>query len=366
MIVEKERTVAVIGGLGKMGVVTRGIFEQAGYKTIVSDIKDPQTLSVNEAIRQSGIVFFSVLPIENIPSIIQSTSDVFDKTHRVLDNTSLKSPLRAAYEILDGKGVSICSTHPLCKEDQPLFGQNVFIASFGQNPQEATLIAEEVYKKAGMVLLRIDFTEHDSLTSFNQLIPHVLGRAIGIVLAENQIDPEVTMRTATANSRLSNFAWWRTLVQNPQISATIIEGLIKHPEGKKILEDLQNAIRRIIEEAASPGRLKGTFSETVSAIDPTGEIRTAMNEETIVILEHDANLRHRSVAIRTESEDQPGLAWAMLGVLKDAGINLNSIRSHITKHDTTFRLGIKSGHVTPEVIKKLEELGFHIISPTAS
>lgn len=216
-----------------------------------------------------------------------------------------------------------------------------------------------------MVLLRIDFDQHDSLTSFNQLIPHVLGRAIGIVLAQNQIDPEVIMETATANSRLSNFAWWRTLVQNPQISAVIIEGLTKHPEGEKILEDLQSAIRRIIEEAASPGRLEGTFSSTVSTIDPTGEIREAMNEETIVILEHDANLRHRSVTIRTKSEDQPGLAWAMLGVLKDAGINLNSIRSHITEHDTTFRLGIKSGNVTPEVIKKLEELGFHLISLTA-
>ena len=162
MIHERENTVAIIGGLGRMGVVTRRIFMEAGYTDpLISDIKDPTTLSAREAIRQSGIVFFSVLPIENIEDVIRSTIDAFDEAHRVLDNASWKGLLQQGYEILDQRGVRICSTHPLCKEDQPLFGQNVLIAPFGQRPEEAIVIAEQVHQRAGMVLRRIDFDKHE-------------------------------------------------------------------------------------------------------------------------------------------------------------------------------------------------------------
>lgn len=58
MTSEREKTVAVIGGLGRMGVVTRRIFAEAGYNPIISDIKDPKTLPAREAIRQSGMYSF--------------------------------------------------------------------------------------------------------------------------------------------------------------------------------------------------------------------------------------------------------------------------------------------------------------------
>ncbi|MDP2692611.1 MAG: prephenate dehydrogenase/arogenate dehydrogenase family protein, partial [bacterium] len=149
---ERDR-VAAIGGLGRMGDPTKRLFEEAGYSVIISDVKDPKTVSPREAIENSGIVFFTILPIENINDIVRSNAEVFNNTHLVLDNASLKNPIRQSYETLDQKGISICSTHPLCKEDQPFYGQNVLIAPFGHNPHEATLVAKQIHEKAGMVLI---------------------------------------------------------------------------------------------------------------------------------------------------------------------------------------------------------------------
>lgn len=365
MSLEKERTVAVIGGLGRMGVVTGRIFEAAGYTPLISDIRDPKTLPAREAIRQSGIVFFSVLPIEEIGKIVLATADTFDNNHIVMDNATVKSPITNALKILDGINVSICSTHPLCKEDQPLFGQNVLIAPFGKNSERATIIAENVYGKAGMVLVRVDFEQHDSLMLLNQLLPHLVNRSIGLVLANNGADVKALDRISTPNSRLLYLAAWRTLVQPSEISAAIIRNLLKQPEGRKMVRDLLDAIARVTREDGEEGKLEDTFRDTVTLLDPTGQISVEMNRKTITILERLANLRHHSATIEAKG-DRPGLLRTMLEPLADAGININAIDSHRTKDGTLFELGIESGEMTPEVIKRLENLGFSVTTITVS
>ncbi len=365
MSLDKERTVAVIGGLGRMGVVTGRIFEAAGYTPLVCDTKDPKTLPAREAIRQSGIVFFSVLPIEEIEGIVLSASDIFEGSHVVLDNASVKQPLKIGLEMLDGKNVSICSTHPLCKEDQPLFGQNVLMAPFGKNSERATIIAENVYGKAGMVLVRVDFEQHDSLMLLNQLLPHLVNRSIGLVLANNGADVKALDRISTPNSRLLYLASWRTLVQPSEISATIIRNLLKQPGGRKMVQDLSDAIARVAQEGGEKGKLEETFRNTVALLDPAGRIRIEMNRETITLLERLANLKCHSVTIEVKG-DSPGLLRTMLEPLADAKININAIDSHRTKEGTLFELGIESGEMTPEVIERLENLGFRVTTITVS
>lgn len=361
---ERENTVAVIGGLGRMGVVTRRIFAEAGYTPIVSDIKDPKTLPAREAIRQSGIVFFSVLPIDSIEDIIRSTVEVFDQTHRVLDNASWKGLLQQGYEILDQGGVSICSTHPLCKEDQPLFGQNVLIVPFGRRPEKATLLAEQVHQKAGMVLRRIDFDKHDSTMLYNQLLPQLVNRAVGHALARSGVDVETLLAISTANSRLFSLANWRTMGQPSEISAMLISNSLQTPEGQKVLQALKDSISAIEQGSVQQERLEGTFTEDVALLDPTGETRAKMNEASIIILEHLANLAKRSFIVETYKKDRPGLLHELLGVIADNQINLNTALSQRIEGGFRFHLGIEDGELTPEIIEQLEKLGYRVIRLT--
>lgn len=364
---EQENKVAVIGGLGRMGMVTKRLFEEAGYPVIVSDIKDPTTFSPREAIREAGIVFFSVLPIANIEDIIQSTGEIFNATHRVLDNASLKNPIRQGYEILDQKGVSICSTHPLCKEDQPLFGQNVLIAPFGRSPEEATIIAQQVHQRAGMVLRPIDFDKHDSTMLFNQLLPHLINRAVGHALVESGVDVETLLAISTANSQLFSLANWRTLAQPSEISAMLISNSLQTPEGQKVVQALVDSIsvieqqsKKIDPQSKQPVNLAETFSEDATSLDLTGKTRKAMNEASIIILEHLANLAKRSFTVETHDKDKPGLLRDLLDVIAGKQINLNTALSQRLDGGFKFHLGIDSGELTPEVIKELDDLGFRI------
>lgn len=361
---ERENTVAVIGGLGRMGVVTRRILAEAGYTPIISDIKDPKTLPVREAIRQAGIVFFSVLPIENIEDVIRSTMEVFDQTHRVLDNASWKGLLQQGYEILDQRGVSICSTHPLCKEDQPLFGQNVLIAPFGQSPERATLLAEQVHQRAGMVLRRIDFDKHDSTMLYNQLLPHLVNRVVGHALVRSGVDVETLLAISTANSQLFSLANWRTLGQPPEISAMLISNSLQTPAGQRIAQALVDGIGTIEQQDAQLEKLVETFNEDVASLDPTGEIRARMNEASIIILEHLANLAKRSFIVETHEKDRPGLLHELTGVIADGQINLNTVLSQRIKDGFRFHLGIEEGELTPGIIEQLGKLGYRVVNLT--
>lgn len=361
MIGERENTVAVIGGLGRMGVVTRRIFAEAGYIPIISDTKDSKTLPAREAIRQSGIVFFSVLPIENIEGIIKSTADIFDETHRVLDNSSWKALLQQGYETLDQRGVSICSTHPLCNEKQPLFGQNVLIAPFGKRPQEATLAAEQVYQQAGMVLRPIDFGKHDLTMLYNQLLPQLTNRAVGHTLAQSGVDVEALLAISTANSQLFSLANWRTLGQPSEISAMLISKSLQTPEGQEVVQTLIGSIGTINQQSVQQEELEGTFSTDVVSLDPTGKIRAEMNEASIIILEHLANLAKRSFVVETHERDKPGLLHELLGVIAVNHINLNTALLQRIEGGFRFHLGIENGELTPEVIEQLGKLGYQVI-----
>ena len=361
---ERENTVAVIGGLGRMGVVTRRIFAEAGYIPIISDTKDPKTLSPREAIRQSGIIFFSVLPIENIEGIIRLTADVFDETHRVLDNASWKGLLQEGYEILDQRGVSICSTHPLCNEKQPLFGQKVLIAPFGQRPQMATLLAESVYQRAGMVLRPIDFGKHDLTMLYNQLLPQLANRAVGHTLAQSGVDVEALLAISTANSQLFSLANWRTLGQPSEISAMLISKSLQTPEGQAVVQALIDSIGAIRQQGVQQEELEATFSTDVASLDPTGKTRAKMNEASIIILEHLANLAKRSFVVETREKDRPGLLHELSGVIAANHINLNTALSQRIEGGFRFHLGIEDGELTPEIIEQLGKLGYQVIHLT--
>lgn len=363
---EREKTAAVIGGLGRMGNPTKRFFEEAGYFVIISDIKDTTTVSPREAIRKAGVIFLSVLPIENIEDIIKSNLEVFDATHRVLDNASLKNPLQKGYEMLDQKQVSICSTHPLCKEDQPLYGQNVLIAPFGQNPNEAIQVAKQVHEKAGMITIPIDFDKHDSTMLYNQLLPHLVNRAIENMLANSGIDVETLSAISTANSKLFSLANWRTSIQPPEISAMLIANSLQTPEGQRMLNALKDSIDTIEKHTMQPEELARIFKSDVKLLDPTGKIRKDMGETSTITLEHLANLAKCSFVVETHEKDRPGLLRDLLGVIKDNGINLNTVLSQRVDGGVKFHLGVESGQLTPEAVKELEDLAFHVSNMTSS
>ena len=274
---------AVFGGKGNMGKLTVKLFQNLNYKVFSVDPKNPNSLSASEAIKQAQVIFFSVSPIDQIEKIISKNLVLF-KNKLVLDNATVKQPLSKIYKVLDARGVSICSVNPLCKHDQPLAGQKVIILGFGKNTQKAKILAESLYKNAGMITVPFSFEDHDHMMLFVQFIPHLVMRAVGRVFEKNNVDMNLIEKIASANFQLFSLSLWRTIIQEPNISSTIIHSSIKQTKGKKLAKEIKLAIEEVskqMEEEKLAGLLKRSFAKLNRA-----NIGKRMNKITTSMLEH--------------------------------------------------------------------------------
>lgn len=345
-----------------MGRLTTTLFQHIGHETVVSDVANPNTLTPIEAIRSSRIVFFSVLPIAEIPKILAAAADIITPDHIILDNASSKTPLIQTLNNLANKGLSVCSTHPLCKHDQPLHGQKVLLMDVGPRPEQARHLAERLYTQAGMVVVEMPFEAHDHSMLIVQGLPHLLWRAVGEVYAKRGIDPEALQQIGTANFRLFDLAMWRTLIQMPEISSEIIRNFLDQEEGNQLVTDLQEAVTSII---ASDDRtqLSESLRQDADQLDQNG-IRTRMNEISTTVLEGLANLDVESLMV-ISPVDKAGVLEKMAGAFAKAGISLTEIRSHVSDGTVKFRIGIDEKTSNPTTLKRAITLlirrGFAVI-----
>lgn len=357
----QENRVAVFGGEGNMGKLTVELFQNLGYEALSIDPKNPNSPTPKEAIGQSRVVFFSVLPIESIEGIIAQNQELLDG-HVVLDNASVKNSFVSAYKSLDERGISVCSTHPMCKHDQPLHGQKALILEVGNNAQEARKLAETLYQNAGMVTVPLSFEKHDSTMTVVQLVPHFVMRSIGQVLEQNGVDVEKLREIAPANFQLFNLSMWRTLVQDPLISASVITSLLKQPEGKALAEDISGAIKEMMKQK-DRDELRDKLAASYESIN-ADDLGPVMNDITTTVIERLANLDMQSVTIEVEG-DKPGLLRSLLQPFEEQGISLTAIDSHKQKGKLRFEIGLDEETSNPEALMKavdsLGGLGFRVV-----
>lgn len=358
----RENRVAIIGGEGNMGKLTAELFQNLGYEALSVDPRNPESPTVQEAISQSRVVFFSVLPIENITAIIEENQNLLIG-HLVLDNASVKRPFASAYESLDAKGISVCSTHPMCKHDQPLHGQKALILEVGEHAEDARKLAEALYESAGMITVPLSFEQHDSSMTVVQLIPHLVMRSVGRVLEANGVDVRTLREIAPANFQLFNLSMWRTLIQDPLISASVITNLLKQPEGEKLAGDLVSIIASVLEQKDRDA-LRDRLADSYEKINRNG-FGATMNDVTTTVIERLANLDMKSIIIEADS-DKVGLLRDVLLPFEENEISLTAIDSHKVKGKVRFEIGLdemtSSSDQIVRVIEDLSSKGHTVIS----
>lgn len=358
----KEYQVAVFGGAGNMGKLTVELFQNCGYETLIVDPKDSNSPTTAEAIASSNIIFFSVLPVEKIPDIISANENLFNENHIVLDNATEKRPLLEAYERLIQKGVAICSTHPLCKHDQPLYGQLALIMQVGSDEisGKAREIGDSIYKNAGMKTTDFVFENHDEALLSVQ-VPHLIHRIMGRTFEKMGVDMKSLRKIATANFNLYEQSLWRTLIQDPQISATIVANFIQTPQGQSIIDKIRESFEEITQKKDRDG-LAEAFKDTYFNLGGE-EIGPGMNETTTTIVERLANLGMKSFSFVT-SDDDPGSLVRKLQPFADDHVSITAVDSHRSKGQIKFDIGIdpETNEVQlQKIFTDLQKLGCTII-----
>jgi prephenate dehydrogenase len=358
---QKENTVAIFGGSGNMGQLAAGFFQKSGYKIIISDPKAKNSISPEDTITQADILYFSIYPTSTTITILESLKNKLQPNHCILDNASVKQGLEGIYTQLDNKGVSVCSTHPLIKHDQPPYGQKTLIMPFGKNSKKATTIAERIHQDNGMKTITIPFAEHDDLMATAQLIPHLIMRAIWHTMQKNSISLENLISLAPANLQLFLLSMFRTVIQDPKISSSIIKNLLKQEKGKQLSESFKHTIQDFI-STIDENQLTELFASEFD-LSQQKKFKDIMNESTTVALERLNNLNARSIIIEVD-HDKPGLLRKILLPFEQNNISLTAIDSHKTIDKLKFEIGLDPQTYTPESVKKtaaqLKALGYKV------
>ncbi len=231
---KEKQPVVIIGGAGRMGSKTAELFRGLNHEVRISDIKNgfptPQ-----EVVTGNEIVLFSISPKE-IPSVTNAIREKLTPANQVLDNATTKDPFIDSFNILDQRGISVCSTHPLCAPNVSWTGQKSVLIEVGKNFQSAKSTAIKLYEAAGMQVETLTVDEHRQHMLIHQAIPHLDMRLRGIKLANMGFSFEDLKRFATANSNLFYQASMaRVWSQNPEISAEVIYDNSRSASQKEIL-----------------------------------------------------------------------------------------------------------------------------------
>jgi prephenate dehydrogenase len=361
---QKENTVAIFGGSGNMGQLAAGFFQKSGYAVIISDPRDQNSISSDQAITQANILYFSIYPTSTTITILEFLKDQLQPSHCILDNASVKQGLEDIYTQLDNKGISVCSTHPLIKHDQSPYGQKTLILPFGKNSAKATSIAEKIHTANGMKTITLPFSQHDDLMATAQLIPHLIMRATWHTMQKNGISIESLISLAPANLQLFLLSMFRTVIQDPKISASIIKNLLQQEKGKQLSNSFKETIQEFI-NTSDEKQLTELF-EAEFNLQQQEKFKGIMNESTTVALERLNNLNARSIIIEVD-HDKPGLLRKILLPFEQNNISLTAIDSQKTIDKLKFEIGLDPQTFTPESIKKtareLESLGYKVTLP---
>lgn len=261
-----ENTATVFGGDGAWGRKTVELFEKLGFKTNVCEIEDDPL----DMAKKSRVLFFSVNPTENIRQIAGRVTPIIGREHIILENASAKDQIKSSLLNLADLGASVCSTHPMCDPvaTPDLTEVPLLLMDVGQNSAEARDLAERLFEPTKMRVVPFDFETHDKGMKVIQFMVHFLQRTVGSFLAEEGVDLSSLLQIATPNFHLFHASLMRTLTQDPQVSATIINSALQRDETMEFAQRLAGRFQRVID--MSEGERLEEFDKSAKALGQKG------------------------------------------------------------------------------------------------
>jgi len=209
-----NKTVGIIGGLGKMGQIFKNIFLKQGYKVIVSDLQT--TLSNKELAQKSDIVIISV-PIKETIKIIKQVAPLIKKEALLMDLTSIKKePLSA---MLKYSSCSVLGAHPMFGPTNNIKGQMIiFCPGRGQTWSRKI---QDIFNSCGLLIKKMPANHHDKIMAFVQGVNHFISFTFPHALSKSGIDFKEFLKFQTPAYRVVADFFGRYLHQDPHLYGSI-------------------------------------------------------------------------------------------------------------------------------------------------
>lgn len=239
---ESPRTVAIIGGRGKIGGVMARLFADLGHRVLIADV-DTEVSPVDAA-AIADVVVISV-PIDVTEAVIREVGPHVREEALLMDVTSVKeAPMRA---MLESTRASVLGTHPMFGPSvHTLQGQRVVLCR-GRGDAWADWIAQ-TFVARGLVLTETTPRQHDRAMSVVQVLNHFQTQVLGLTLARLGIPLEETLRFTSPAYLLELYVAARHFAQSPALYGPIE---MRNPRSGEVTQGFVAAARELGDIVAS-------------------------------------------------------------------------------------------------------------------
>jgi chorismate mutase/prephenate dehydrogenase len=212
---ESPRTVAIIGGHGKIGRLLARLFGDLGHRLLLVDTDT--TLRGAEAAAAADVTVISV-PIDRTEAVIREVGPHVREDALLMDVTSLKeAPVRAMLEASRG---SVVGTHPMFGPSvHTLQGQRVVLCR-ARGDAWADWVAHTLTAR-GLVITETSPSQHDRAMAVVQVLTHFQTQVLGLTLARLGIPLSETMPFTSPAYLLELYVAARHFAQDPGLYGPI-------------------------------------------------------------------------------------------------------------------------------------------------
>lgn len=239
------RTVAVIGGRGKLGGVLVQLFGELGHRVLVAD--HGTDLSPADAAGRADVTVISV-PIDVTEEVIRTVGPRVREDALLMDVTSIKeSPVAAMLAATRG---SVVGTHPMFGPSvHTLQGQRVVVCRARGDAWADWVSA--AFRARGLAVTETTPEQHDRAMSVVQVLTHFQTQVLGLTLARLGVPLEETMSFTSPAYLLELYVAARHFAQEPGLYGPIE---MRNPRTGDVTAAFAGAARELGEVLAAGDR----------------------------------------------------------------------------------------------------------------
>jgi prephenate dehydrogenase len=220
----KPKTIAIIGGTGKMGALFADAFRKQNYDVLIAGRKTP--LSPIDAASRADVVIITV-PIRNTEETIRMIGPYVRSDALLTDFTSIK--VMPAKAMMRYSKAEVIAGHPLFGPSVSFKGQHFIL--YPMRGKSYVTWYKRFLTSLGMHVLLMTPDEHDRNMAVIQSLTHMTSIAHMHACKRLGYDIAGQKMLASPSYLLSTYSAGRILAQNPLLYADIS---IHNPYTKKV------------------------------------------------------------------------------------------------------------------------------------
>ena len=257
----EPKTVAVIGGRGRMGALIARLFGDLGHQVIVSDVDTP--LSAADAASVADVVVVSV-PIDATEGVIRAVGPRVREDALLMDITSIKEAPVAT--MMDSTRASVVGTHPMFGPNvHSLQGQRVVVCR-GRGDAWAEWVVRMMQAR-GLSVQETSPSHHDRVMAVVQVLTHFQTQVLGLTLARAGTTLDETLRFTSPAYLMELYITARHFDQSPELYGPIE---MRNPATVEVTSAFKAAAAEVADILASADRdrFRGLFEEVREFFGP--------------------------------------------------------------------------------------------------